>query len=101
MGCSFLRASSAAAAWHLLHHGFLHGVQGHNLLHHGLLHQLYRNLCFGTWSTSSFSFFTELGVCRAASLAFFSLLSLQRFLPLLKFFIPEVPPASLLGFGQQ
>ncbi|KAK4810986.1 hypothetical protein QYF61_014458 [Mycteria americana] len=39
----------------------LHGLQGDNLLHHGLHHGLQGNLCSGTWSTSSPSFFTDLG----------------------------------------
>ncbi|KAK4807214.1 hypothetical protein QYF61_024334 [Mycteria americana] len=38
----------------------LHGLQGDNLLHHGLHYGLQGNLCFGTWSTPSPSFFTDL-----------------------------------------
>jgi len=41
----------------------LHGLQGHSLPYHGLLRGLQRNLCSGAWSTSSLSFFTDLGVC--------------------------------------
>jgi len=46
----------------------LHGLQGHSLPHHGLLHGLQGNLCSGAWSTSSTSFFVDLGVCRVVSL---------------------------------
>jgi len=46
----------------------LHGLQGNSLPHHGLLHGLQGHLCSGTWSTSSPSFFTNLGVCRVVSL---------------------------------
>ncbi|KAK4831758.1 hypothetical protein QYF61_018956 [Mycteria americana] len=45
----------------------LHGLQVDSLPHHGLHHGLQWNLCSGTWSTSSSSFFTDLGVCRAVS----------------------------------
>ncbi|KAK4806787.1 hypothetical protein QYF61_005583 [Mycteria americana] len=38
----------------------LHGLQRDNLPHHGLYHRLQGNLCFGAWSTSSPSFFTDL-----------------------------------------
>ncbi|KAK4821773.1 hypothetical protein QYF61_000834 [Mycteria americana] len=38
----------------------LHGLQRDSLLHHGLHHGLQGNLCYGTWSTSSPSFFTGL-----------------------------------------
>ncbi|KAK4806885.1 hypothetical protein QYF61_012606 [Mycteria americana] len=38
----------------------LHGLQGDNLPHHGLHHRLQGNLCSGSWSTSSPSFFTHL-----------------------------------------
>lgn len=58
-------------------------------------------LCSSAWSTSSSSFFTDLGVYRAVSHTF-SLLSLaaivQRFLLLLKSIIPEALPPSLMGF---
>ncbi|KAK4827365.1 hypothetical protein QYF61_017303 [Mycteria americana] len=40
----------------------LYGRQGDSLPHHGLHHRLQRNLCSGTWSTSSPFFFTDLGV---------------------------------------
>ena len=46
----------------------LHGLQGHSLPHHGLHHGLQENLCSSAWSSSSPSFFTELGVCRVVSL---------------------------------
>jgi len=48
----------------------LHGLQGDSLPHHGLLHRLQGNLCSGTWSTSSPSFFTDLGFCRVVSLTY-------------------------------
>ena len=48
----------------------LHGPQGDNVHHHGLHHRLQGNLCSGTWSTSSPSFFTDLGVCRVVSLTY-------------------------------
>ena len=48
----------------------LHGVQGDSLPHHGLPHGLQGNLCSGAWSTSSPSFFTDLGVCRVVSLTY-------------------------------
>lgn len=43
----------------------LHGLQGHSLPHYGILHRLQGNLCCSTWSTSSPSFFTDFGACRA------------------------------------
>jgi len=47
----------------------LHGLQGDNLPHHGLSHELQgKTLCFSICSTSSPSFFTDLGVCRIVSL---------------------------------
>jgi len=47
----------------------LHGLQGDNLAHHGLHHELLgKALCSGISSTSSTSFFTDLGVCRVVSL---------------------------------
>lgn len=65
--------------------------------HHGLL----RNLCSGTWKTSSLSFFFDLGVCMAVSLIFFSLLSLtavaQWLLHFLKYVITNVLPMSLMS----
>ena len=39
-----------------------------SLPHDGLHHGLQGNLCSGTWSTSSPSFYTDLGVCRVVSL---------------------------------
>ena len=38
-------------------------LQGDSLPHHSLHHMLQGNLCSGAWSTSSPSFFTDLGVC--------------------------------------
>jgi len=46
----------------------LHGLQGDSPPHHSPHHGLQGNLCSGTWSTSSPSFFTDLGVCTAVSL---------------------------------
>jgi len=47
----------------------LHGLQGHGLPHHGLHHNLQgKALCSDISGTSSPSFFTNLGVCRAVSL---------------------------------
>lgn len=93
-----------APAWPSLHgsqHGCLlqHGPPraAGNKSHHGSHPGLQRNLCSGVWSTSSPSFFTDFGVCRAGSLAFFSLISLtthmQIFLPFLKYVIKGAPPA--------
>jgi len=71
----------ASLSIHLLQHGVLHGlqvdicstvdlhgVQGDSLPHHGLHHRLHGNLCSGTWSNFSPSFFADLGVCRVISL---------------------------------
>jgi len=79
----------------------LHGVQGDSLPHHGLLHELQgKTLCSGAWSTSSPSFSTDLGVCRAVSLtsSHFSLLTAipQQVFPLLKYVIIEALPPSLM-----
>jgi len=47
----------------------LHRLQGHKLPHRGLQHKLQgKVLCSGVSSTSSPSFFTDLGVCRVVSL---------------------------------
>jgi len=106
--------SLASLGIHLLQCGVLHGLQadicstvdlyglqGHSLPHHGLLHRLQGYLCSGIWSTSSLSFFTDLGVCRATSLTFFSTLSLavaaQHFLPVLGYIITEVLPTLQTG----
>ncbi|KAK4810648.1 hypothetical protein QYF61_007385 [Mycteria americana] len=99
---------------HLLRHGVLyglqedicstvdlHGLQGDSLPHHGLHHELQGNLCPGAWSTSSSSFFTDLGVCRVVSLTYshssFPAAVVQQFLPLLKYVITEALPPSLMG----
>jgi len=50
----------------LLQRWVLPGLQGDSLPHHGL-HRLQGNLCSGAWSTSSPSFFTDVGVCRVVS----------------------------------
>ncbi|KAK4832092.1 hypothetical protein QYF61_020707 [Mycteria americana] len=75
--------SQPPSGTHLLQHGVLHGLQvdicstmdlhglqGDTLPHHGLHHRLQGNLCSGAWSTSSTSFFTDLGVCRVVSLTY-------------------------------
>jgi len=82
----------------------LHGLQGYNLPHHGLHHGLQGNLCFGTWITSSSSFFTDLGVCRVVSLTCsYSSLPLQMPLHvlflLLNYVITETPPPSPMGLA--
>ena len=46
----------------------LHGLQGDSLPHHGLPHRLWGNVCSGTWSPSSLSYFISLDVCRVVSL---------------------------------
>jgi len=60
-------------------------------------------LCSGVWSTSSPSFFTDLGVCRVVSLTLShsSLLTalLPQFFPLLKYVITEALPLSLIGLA--
>lgn len=53
---------------YLLCHGVLHGLQGDNLHHYGLHHGLQGNLCSRAWTTSSPSFFTDLGVCKVVCL---------------------------------
>jgi len=74
----------------------LDGLQGDNLPHHGLQHELQRKtFCSSVSSTSSLSFFTDLGVCRVVSftLSHSSLstaVSQQFFFPLLEYVIPEV-----------
>jgi len=76
----------------------LQGLQGHSLSHHGLLHGPQGNLCSGAWSTSSPSFFTNLGVCRVISLMYsHSSLLLQFFFPFLKYIITDMLPPSLMG----
>jgi len=47
-----------------------HGLQGHSLPHHGLHHRLQGKLCSRAWSTSSPSFCTDLGVCRAVLVSY-------------------------------
>ena len=75
-GHSLLQASPPALAWGPFH-GLkvdicsavdLHGLQGENPPHHGLHHKRQgKALCSGISSTSSPSFFTDLGVCRVVS----------------------------------
>ena len=77
------RVTASFGHIHLLRRGVLHGLQvdicstvdfhelqGDSLPHHGLHHGLPGNLCSGTWSTSSPSLFTDLGVCRVVSLTY-------------------------------
>jgi len=75
---------------------------GQPAFHHCLLHRLQGNLLSGAWSTSSPSFFTDLGICRVVSVAY-SHSSLAAkchytgFFSLIKFVITEVLPLSLIG----
>ncbi|KAK4829708.1 hypothetical protein QYF61_006083 [Mycteria americana] len=75
------RVTASFGHIHLLQHGVLHrlqvdicstmdlhGLQGDSLPHHSLHHGLQGNLCSGTWSTSSPSFFTDLEYRDAARL---------------------------------
>ncbi|KAM9590835.1 uncharacterized protein ACIBXB_005885 [Morphnus guianensis] len=83
----------------------LHGLQGDSLPHHGLHHRLQGNLCSGAWSTSSPSFFTDLGVCRVVSLTcshsslWLQFLCHSNFFPPLEYVITEVLPLSLIGLA--
>ncbi|KAM9590816.1 uncharacterized protein ACIBXB_005871 [Morphnus guianensis] len=83
--------SQPPSSTHLLQHGVLHGLQGDSLPHHGLHHGLQGNLCSGAWSTSSPSFFTDLGGCRIVSLTYshssLPVAVAQQFFPLLKYVI--------------
>jgi len=82
----------------------LHGLQADSLPHHGLHHRLQgKNLCSGTWSISSSSFFTDLGVCKVVSLTYsHSSLSTagpqQVFLPL-ECVITGMLPLSLISLA--
>jgi len=76
----------------------LHGLQGIDLRYHGLILGLLGTFCSGAWSTSSTSFFSHIGVCRAVSLTLSHsrhTASVQYFLPFLKEVTTEVPPALL------
>lgn len=81
----------------------LHGLQGDSLHHHGLHHE--RNLCSGTWTTSSPSskVTTDLGLCRAVSLMYsyapLSAAAVVQQLFLLKYVITEVLPPLLMGLS--
>ena len=109
--------SQPPSGTHLLRRGVLHGLQvdicstmdlpglqGDNLPHHGLHHGLQGNLCSGAWSTSSPSFFTDLGVCRAVSLTcshsslWLQLLCLGFLSPFLNLF-PRGATTVAAGFG--
>lgn len=66
--CGFL-PWAAGRSLHLCEwaiHQWAAGAQQH---HHGL-HGMQGNLSCGAWSTSSFSFFSDLGVCRVDSFTF-------------------------------
>ena len=83
----------------------LHGLQGDSLPYHGPHHRLQgKTLCSGISSTSSLSFFTDLGVCRVVSLTLShsslstAIFSLQFFFPLLKYVVTE---ADWVGLGQK
>jgi len=76
-GHSLFRAHPPALVWGPFHRlqmeicstVDLHGLQEDSLPHHGLHHELQgKTPCLGIWSTSSPSFFADLGVCRAVSL---------------------------------
>jgi len=83
----------------------LYGLQGDNRPHHGLHHELQgKSLCSSISSISSPSFFTDLGVCRVVSLtlshsSLSTAVSLQFFLPLLKYVITEALPLLLIGLA--
>jgi len=73
-----------------------------SLPHHGLHHGLQENLCSSAWSTSSPSFFTNLGVCRVVFSHTFSFLSsgccsAAGFFVLLKSVSTEALPPLLIG----
>lgn len=75
----------------------LHGLLRDSLTHQGLKQNLKGNCCFGTWSTSS-SFVTDHGVCRA-NIYYHSLGEItiaQQVFPLYSV-IPQAP--SLLQVG--
>jgi len=106
-------ASKPAAAWGPFHGlqvdicstVYLHGLQGDKLPHHGLHHELQgKTLCSRISSTSSPSFFTDLGVCRVVSFtsshsSLLTAISPQFFLPLLKYVITEELSPSLMGLA--
>lgn len=100
-GTCFNKRSSIAAGGYLLHID-LHGLQGDWLLHHGLLQGLQDKFFSSFWSTSSPSFFNDLGVCRVVAVtdSHSSLSQLQFFVAFLFFsslntFSPEVSPPQL------
>ena len=71
-----------------------------NVCHYSLHHSLLENLCSGAWSTSSPSFFTDLGMCRVVSVTYdhSSLPAVvQQLFPLFKCIITEALPTSLIG----
>lgn len=75
-------------------HTELYWLQEGNLPHHSLCHRLQVNLCSGSCSTFSPSFFTALGVYRVVSLGC-PPSSLPVF-PLLKFIITDMLPPSIM-----
>lgn len=62
-----------------LQSGLFHELQRGFLLWCDLFYRLQGNICSGTWSTFSLSFFPDLGVCRIVSLAVFGSLPMQHF----------------------
>jgi len=110
LGHSLLWASTCSAwgPFHRLQVGIcsimeVHGLQVHSVPHQGLLHGLQGNVCSSARSTSSPSFYTDLGVCRVVSLSLshsslhLQLLCVQQLFPLLKYVITEALPLSLMG----
>lgn len=87
MGCGFFQGTYTHSSV------ILHGLQSKKLIPQGFHHRLLGNICFSTWSSSSSTFFIDLGVCRDIPLTF-----LKSSLPaFLKYVIIEVVPTSLAG----
>lgn len=61
----FNKRSSTAVGGYLLHRD-VHELHG-DRLYHGLFQMLHSNLGSSSWSTSTPSFFNDLGVCRVAA----------------------------------
>ena len=77
----------------------LHGLQGDSLPHHGLFHRLQGNVFSGAWTTSSPSFFNELGVCRVLTPLSSCKNALTQFVFLLNYVVPEALPMLLMGLA--
>lgn len=89
-----------------MQHKVLHGLPQDNVFYHFLLHRLQGNLCSATWSISSASLFTDVGVCRIFISQFFLLFSLtdamQYFLPVVNMLSQRHHQlADWLNFRQQ